>query len=282
MDGRSQGLRGELATHCLVIESGSELVLVDTGYGLQDMSAPERRLSRFLIRLFAPDLREEMTAVRQLEALGFTARDVRHIVLTHLDWDHAGGLDDFPEARVHMMARERDTAAAQTSWLDRQRYRPQQWASRPRWQTYELSAGEPWFGFEAVRGLAGVPPEIVMVPLVGHTLGHAGVAIRDRDHWLLFAGDAFFDRDEIDLAHPRCPPGLRLYQWMMDKDRDQRLKNQRRLRELLRDHGSEVRVTCAHDPRDFETLARRALDEPVRWVERERALGVDAQPRIVR
>lgn len=28
-------------------------------------------------------------ALRQIEAPGFSARDVRHIVLTHLDFDHA-------------------------------------------------------------------------------------------------------------------------------------------------------------------------------------------------
>jgi glyoxylase-like metal-dependent hydrolase (beta-lactamase superfamily II) len=31
-----------------------------------------------------------MTAIRQLEQLGFDPRDVEHIVLSHLDFDHAG------------------------------------------------------------------------------------------------------------------------------------------------------------------------------------------------
>ncbi len=34
---------------------------------------------------------------------------MRHIVLTHLDVDHAGGLPDFPDARVHVFAREHET-----------------------------------------------------------------------------------------------------------------------------------------------------------------------------
>jgi glyoxylase-like metal-dependent hydrolase (beta-lactamase superfamily II) len=41
-------------------------------------------------------LREE-TAVRQIERLGSPA-DVRHILPTHLDFDHAGGLEDLPGA----------------------------------------------------------------------------------------------------------------------------------------------------------------------------------------
>ena len=51
-------------------------------------------------------LREQDTAIRQLEALGHKASDVRHIVLTHLDFDHAGGLEDFPNATVHVMDAE--------------------------------------------------------------------------------------------------------------------------------------------------------------------------------
>lgn len=53
----------------------------------------------------------------------YDPRDVKHIVLTHLDFDHAGGLDDFPWATVHMMRVERDYAEAQKTWLDRQRFR---------------------------------------------------------------------------------------------------------------------------------------------------------------
>jgi len=44
------------------------------------------------------------------------ASDVRHIVLTHLGFDHAGGLDDFPAATVHLLRQESDHAAPQASW----------------------------------------------------------------------------------------------------------------------------------------------------------------------
>lgn len=259
MDGRSRGLRGKLACHCLLLETASQLVLVDTGYGLRDVADPKSRLSAFFLELMDPDFREDMTAVRQIERLGFSARDVRHIVLTHLDFDHAGGLDDFPEATVHMMIDEGEDAARQRSWLDRQRYRPQQWSSYSRWRGYEPS-GEPWFGFGSVRDLVGLDGSILLVPLVGHTLGHAGVAVREDTGWLLLAGDAYFDHDELDLEHPRCTPGLRFYQWMMEKDRPQRLANQQRLRELVRDHGSEVRVICSHDPRELEATTGLPLD----------------------
>ena len=47
-------------------------------------------------------------------ALGLDPRDVRHIVVTHLDLDHAGGLADFPDAKVHLHAREHAAAMART------------------------------------------------------------------------------------------------------------------------------------------------------------------------
>jgi glyoxylase-like metal-dependent hydrolase (beta-lactamase superfamily II) len=262
MDRRSSSLRGKLACHCVLVETNQGLVLLDTGYGLLDVRQPAQRLSRFLLRLLDPDFREELTAVRQIEALGYSAADVRHIVLTHLDFDHAGGLDDFPAATVHMMRSEVEDAVRQRSWLDRQRYRPQQWGSYDRWAAYEPSDGAGWFGFSCVRDIRGLPPEILMVPLLGHTLGHAGIAVREPSGWLLLAGDAYFDHEELDLEHPRCAPGLRMYQWMMEKDRAQRLGNQLRLRELLRDHPGEVHVICSHDPRELEHDARHSLDTP--------------------
>jgi len=98
--------------------------LVDTGFGLGDVADPAGRLSHFFLTLLRPEFRAEMTAVQQVQRLGFAASDVTDIVLTHLDFDHAGGLDDFPNARVHLLAIERDCALRRASWLDRQRYRP--------------------------------------------------------------------------------------------------------------------------------------------------------------
>lgn len=262
VDGRSAGLHGRLACHCLLVEAPGGLVLVDTGLGLRDVAAPTRRLSRFLLALLRPELRAGMTAVRQIERLGYEPSDVRHVVLTHLDFDHAGGLDDFPEATVHLLAEERDDAAAQRTFLDRMRYRPQQWITAPRWRVYARGEGEPWLGFDAVRDLEGLPPEILLVPLIGHTLGHAGVAVRGSFGWVLQAGDAYFFHAEMDPDLPRCPAGLRLYQALMEKDRGARIWNRDRLRALRREHGGEVTITCGHDAVEFERLAGRPLETP--------------------
>lgn len=264
MDCRTSGMlrRGELACHCLLVETDGGLVVVDTGFGLRDVANPKSRLSTFFLMLLSPDFREDMTAARQIEKLGFRAADVRHILLTHLDFDHAGGLDDFPGASIHMLQQERDYALKQKTWLDRQRFRPQQWSSRDRWKTYAAGSGDRWFGFECVRDIAGLPPEILFVPLPGHTFGHAGIAIHTPERWLLLVGDAYFYHREMD-PEPWCTPGLRFYQAMMDKDRSARLANQARLRQLRQSHGGEVELFCGHDPDEFERLAGHALRVPV-------------------
>lgn len=257
MDGRyrPRGVPAALVCHTLLVETEQGLVLVDTGLGLEDVRNPRPRLSPFFLSLNRPSLNEEMTAVRQIERLGFQAGDVRHIVLTHLDFDHAGGLDDFPAARVHVMAAEAEAAVAQATWLDRRRFRPRQWSTQPHWVTYPMPlGGERWFGFECVRELAGLPPDILLVPLVGHTLGHAGVALHLSGGWLLHAGDAYFFHQEMDPYKPRCTPGLLAYQALMQKDGRLRKLNQERLRELVRLHGRDVRVFCAHDAVEFERL----------------------------
>lgn len=256
MDGVSTGsLRGRLTSHCLLLELADCLVLVDTGYGLRDVAAPRTRIDPVFLRLMKPELREEMTAIRQIQALGFDEADVRHIVLSHLDFDHAGGLDDFPAATVHLLSDERNAAAAQKTVLDRMRYRPAQWGSQARWRSYAASGGEPWFGFDTVRCLDGVTDEVFLVPLIGHTLGHAGVATRYGAGWLFYAADAYFFHAEMDLRQPRCTPGLRAYQNLMEQDRGQRLFNQARLRELKANRGPEVDIFCAHDLLEFERLA---------------------------
>jgi glyoxylase-like metal-dependent hydrolase (beta-lactamase superfamily II) len=262
MDGRTKGLRGRLACHCLLVETSDGLVLVDTGFGTRDVAQPRKRLSKFFLALLSPEFRQEMTAIRQIERLGFDPRDVRHIVLTHLDFDHAGGLDDFPWATVHMLEAERRSAEARRTTLDRMRYRPQQWGTRAHWRTYRGGEGEPWFGFDCVRGLDDIDDEIALVPLLGHTHGHAGVAVHADLGWLLLAGDAYFFHAEMDLEDPRCTPGLRFYQWMMEKDRTARLWNQGRLRDLKRAHGDEVAVLSSHDGVEFERFAGRRMDRP--------------------
>lgn len=259
-DGRSMGPTGRLVCHCLLVETEANgLVLIDTGYGLKDVDHPHRephpRITKPMRAMLNIQLREEETAVRQIEALGYSAADVRHILLTHLDFDHAGGLEDFPNAVVHVMDREyREATGPRHGFVPRNRYRPVQFNEVREWRKY-VRRGEPWNGFQAVRDLEGLPPEILMLPLPGHTWGHAGIAIQGENGWLVHAGDAYFYRGEMRRRSRHCTPGLRAYQTMMEVDRGLRFANQKRLRRLSLDTDANVRIICAHDPVEFERCA---------------------------
>ncbi len=252
------GDRPQLVCHCLLIETATGLVLVDTGIGLQDIERPGARLGWMFQSLVRPSLNVEETALRQVEKLGFKASDVRDIIVTHLDVDHAGGLSDFPQATVHLFSPELDAALQPANALERSRYRTQQWAHKPAFVRHYIN-GEPWYGFDCVRKPQGLPPEILLVPLLGHTRGHTGVAVHTKTGWLLHAGDAYIYAGELPAPgnQPHCPPGLALHERVTAINLPLCKRNVERLRELAREHSREVQIFSAHDPSELARMKMR-------------------------
>ena len=233
-----------LVCHCLLIEGADGLVLVDTGFGLDDVRDP-RRLGLLFNTIVRPRLNAREAAITQIRELGLDPHDVLHIITTHLDLDHAGGLPDFPDADVHLLGPELE-AAMNPSWRERPRYVAAHWAHGPRWVQH-AAGGEQWLGFDAVRVLPGSDAEILLIPLIGHTHGHTGVAIRQGDGWLLHCGDAYFHHGELSTP-PHCPPGIAALAAFDQVDGAARRGNVERLRELAERHSHEVELICSHDP----------------------------------
>jgi glyoxylase-like metal-dependent hydrolase (beta-lactamase superfamily II) len=238
--------------HCLLIETPrSGLVLVDTGIGHAVSETPQARMTCLNRVALRPRFDLAESALTQVRALGFRTADVRHIVVTHLDVDHAGGLQDFPQATVHIHGPELSTA--QRSSGD-PRFSPPLWAHGPRWETYDV-AGEQWHGLGAVRTLRGLPPDLALVPLAGHTLGHTGVAVQgEQGRWLLHAGDAYLDRREI-VGAPLLW-GTRVSAWLTSADRRARHANLQRIKQLVKDQADELDVFCAHSVEEFTAFTR--------------------------
>jgi glyoxylase-like metal-dependent hydrolase (beta-lactamase superfamily II) len=252
----SGGLLAEtrLVCHCLLVEGADGLVLIDTGFGIGDTRSP-RQLGLAFTTVVRPRVDAAETAIAQIRARGLQPSDVRHIITTHLDLDHAGGLPDFPDAEVHLLGRELD-AAMNPGWRDRARYIAAHWSHGPRWVQHAVE-GEQWLGFQSVRVLPDSDDEILLVPLLGHTLGHTGVAVRNGDRWLLHCGDAYFHHGEVQTP-PHCPPGLSAFQALNQADGAARRENRERLRELAERHSAEVELICSHDASTLASYAGRA------------------------
>lgn len=242
---------------CMLLETGDRLVLVDTGFGTADMADTGRLGHGDLLLNTQPD--PEQPAVRQIERLGFRSEDVRDIICTHLDRDHAGGLSDFPDAHVHVLPAERDAALNPRTARERERYRECHFSHGPRWVTHEVVPSEKWFGLDCISGVPGLPSEVVIVPLPGHTRGHTGVAVDAADRWILHCGDTYYVKEEL-RQRGGPPVGVRGFRRLAHMDFREAMRRVDELKKLIREHGDEVTLIATHDQYEYRNLFGRPLD----------------------
>ncbi|MEU6663058.1 MBL fold metallo-hydrolase [Streptomyces sp. NPDC046821] len=246
----------------MLIETDSDgLILVDTGIGTADLQHPDRSLGADWVAYAQPALNPEESALRQVADLGYAPQDVRHIVLTHLHRDHTGGLPDFPHTQVHVHPDEYravtdPTAAHHRHSLDR--FMPAHRAHNPRLTPARAADRAEWYGFSGLSQPQGLTSELLLVPLPGHSAGHAGVAVRDSDgRWLLHAGDAYMYHGELEHTPPCSHPVLEPVQLGAQTDVTAHDATRDRLRTLRRNHADEVTVFSAHDPWELARFTAR-------------------------
>ena len=180
----------------ILVETNGGLVLVDTGLGVHDHVTPSKKVKFFRFQMGIPYAPEE-PLVRQLPQMGFNINDVKHIVMTHLHFDHAGGLADFPWVQVHLHKKELDAKNKPGTWLERFAYDQADFAHHPDWVIYEHCT-EKWYEFDAIP--LPFEPKMYLIPLFGHTSGHCGVAIQDGSGWIFQAADSIPTNAEFDLT----------------------------------------------------------------------------------
>ncbi|MEV6335340.1 MBL fold metallo-hydrolase [Nocardia vinacea] len=247
---------GGLVCHVMLVETNCGLVLIDSGLGLRDAVAPGERFgpARFYVR---PTFDPNEAAINQIRQLGYDPAEVRHIVLTHFDADHAGGLADFPWARVHLTGAEAFAAQHPRTLIERERYRPAQRTHRPVLVEYEPSAGESWRGFPGAEELTDIAAGIVLINLPGHSRGHAAVAVDAGDRWILHVGDSFYHHGQLD-GTDTAPKAITAMERVIAHDWKQVQANHQRLAQLWATAEPDLLLVNAHDPYLLDRATGRA------------------------
>lgn len=230
---------GSAIGHCVLIESSGNLTLIDAGIGLAETRNPEKALGKDLIELTGFKFDEKLTAIRQIEDLGFDPTNVSNIICSHLDPDHIGGFSDFPKAVVHVSQEEYESFKS-----GNERYLSQQLSYKPELILYSQNNSK-WFGLPARK--LNLNFEAYLIPLFGHTLGHCGVAFRTENTWTFYVGDAYYLKAELnDRNHP-----VEQFATIRAMDNEMRKESLEKVRDFVSKHGSEIEYFGYHDPTEF-------------------------------
>jgi Zn-dependent hydrolases, including glyoxylases len=223
------GLEGDVTIPCpaFLIQHPEGLVMFDTSWAPAAFDDAKAEYGD-LVDLIQIRTRPEDRLDRQLERLGFTVEDVKHVILSHGHADHSGGLRLFPHARFYIgpeeLARYDDTPP-EVAHL----YRQEDIAPIPRESWTEVTSdGLDLFGDGTVQILHGP----------GHSPGQLMLLVKLSSQEILLTGDAVHLQEGLDLMRP---DGV---SW----DDDTSLETLRRINEL-RDRGVDVWI--GHDPRHW-------------------------------
>lgn len=179
----------------LLEHPGAGLVLVDTGFHRSVAVGPKRERSRNLgaigrILARATRMRPEQAVAAQLRALGIEPSDVGLVVMTHLHFDHASALSDFPGATVLLTRQEWQAARSRASGMHG--YSPAQLDPRPAYRTFEFGgAASDGGGFDRTVDVFG-DGSLTLAFTPGHTHGHLSLVVRLNEREALLTGDAAY------------------------------------------------------------------------------------------
>jgi glyoxylase-like metal-dependent hydrolase (beta-lactamase superfamily II) len=171
------------ALNCLVVETPAGRVLVETGIG-ERLDDKSRLMRGYEGPAIAPTL----------DAAGFDPASIDLVLMSHLHFDHAGGLlladgsRAFPRARIVAQRAEWEIALDSNSRIVASYDQP------------ELRLARDWGEEGWVDGERELLPGVSVVPTGGHSGGHQAIVVRGARETLAFFGDLCM---RPWSAHPR-------------------------------------------------------------------------------
>lgn len=153
-----------------VVRNDDRVIIVDTGFDVE--TAARRGRSQIHHPIDA------------LADLGISPREVSDLVITHMHWDHAGFLDAFPAARVHLQETELAYCTGHAM---------RHLATRRTFEAADVSTAVRLL-FEGRlhphRGVVEIAPGVEAHPGHGHTPGLQVVRVQTRRGWVVLASDS--------------------------------------------------------------------------------------------
>jgi N-acyl homoserine lactone hydrolase len=200
----------EVPINAFVLEHRDGLVLFDAGIDPAMVSDPNYVSSAigrfFLRRVFRLHVSPGDTLSRKLEALGFSPSTVRKVVISHLHFDHIGGIAEVPQAELLVSRdewRQLSGPHPERDWILREHIE----LPGAKWRQIEFVPTDnpllaPFGGCYDVMG----DGSMTLLPTPGHTPGSMSMLVRSEGlPPLLLVGDLTY---EVDLLMNDQVPGM--------------------------------------------------------------------------
>lgn len=177
-------------------------ILFDTGYSQHVLNLC-KRLPYSLYSLATPvRFEESQSTANQLKKFGYTARDIKHVIVSHFHPDHIGGLKDFPAATFHYPLKSYHQLKKMNTFRAFQEVFfkdlvPSDIEERSK-DIYENPINIPFQPFTAGFDLFN-DGSLIAVDLPGHAIGQFGILLKTEKQHVFLASDACWKTKNYEM-----------------------------------------------------------------------------------
>lgn len=227
---RSPKRRIWLPVSAYLIEHPKGLILIDTGWHRDVRNDQIKHMSwklNFASKARSP---EGQAIDEQLATLGIKPSDLEYVFLTHLDVDHASGLE-LVKAAKHIMTSREELEAGQKGEL---RYAKRLWDC-VNLEPFDMKASS-YGPFGRSYDVFG-DESVLLIDVAGHTKGTSLVMVQNKGQFVLLTGDTGYAKDSWESLRLLGPVD----------DQEKMRKTLKWVQEMLKKEGC-VEILATHNP----------------------------------